>query len=212
MAHEPLQLDQYYHIFNRGNNRENLFVQRRNYPYFLKLYTTHIVPVAETFAYCLMPNHFHFFVRTRTKEEQEAYWQQQQQIASFSRKVSISFKFCEPSRAFNNMFIAYARAFNRAVGRTGTLFESPFKRKNVDNDDYFLTLIVYIHRNPQYHGFVRDFREWTWSSYGAYQSNGPTKIKREEVLELFRNRQDFTDFHMQQIDTTTIAPVLFDEH
>ena len=77
MANEPLQYGCHYHIYNRGNNRENLFVERRNYPYFLKLYTKHIQPVAETFAYCLLQNHFHFAIRTYAEEEQEAYYRKQ---------------------------------------------------------------------------------------------------------------------------------------
>ena len=48
----PLLYDTYYHIYNRGTNGENIFVQERNYEYFLKLYEKHIVPVADTFAYC----------------------------------------------------------------------------------------------------------------------------------------------------------------
>ena len=54
----PLERGKYYHIYNRGNNRENIFLQERNYAYFLKLYARHIEPVADTFAYCLMRNHF----------------------------------------------------------------------------------------------------------------------------------------------------------
>jgi hypothetical protein len=73
MANEPLQYGRFYHIYNRGNNGENLFVQQRNFPYFLQLYAKYIQPVAETYAYCLLPNHFHFGIRTFTEEEQEAY-------------------------------------------------------------------------------------------------------------------------------------------
>lgn len=73
MTIQPLRFGQTYHIYNRGNNRENLFVEPRNYPYFLNLYAKHILPIAETYAYCLLPNHFHFAIRTRTEEEQEAY-------------------------------------------------------------------------------------------------------------------------------------------
>jgi len=61
----PLQPGQYYHIYNRGVNRTNIFVEERNYVYFLKLYAKHISPVAETFAYCLLRNHFHLLVRIR---------------------------------------------------------------------------------------------------------------------------------------------------
>ena len=56
----PLAYDGYYHIYNRGNNRENIFKETRNYRYFLTLYAKHIEPVADTFAYCLLPNHFHW--------------------------------------------------------------------------------------------------------------------------------------------------------
>ena len=161
-----------------------------------------------------MPNHFHFQIYTRTEEEQETYWRQQMQSGSFleNERISISpFKLREPSRAFNNMFIAYTRAFNKATGRTGALFERPFSRKIVDNEAYFFTLIVYIHRNPQNHGFVDDFQDWKWSSYRAYSSVRLTNIQREKVLEWFGNHQDFIDSHMQPIDTTTIATVLFNE-
>jgi len=52
MPNTPLQFGEYYHIYNRGNNRENIFIASRNYDYFLRLYMKHILPVAETFAYC----------------------------------------------------------------------------------------------------------------------------------------------------------------
>ena len=55
----------YYHIYNRGTNRENVFIEERNYAYFLQLYIKHIEPVAETYAYCLLRNHFHVFARIR---------------------------------------------------------------------------------------------------------------------------------------------------
>ena len=67
----PLQYGKYYHIFNRGNNRENIFIEERNYRYFLKLCAKHITHVADTYAYCLLRNHFHFLVRIKTMEEQE---------------------------------------------------------------------------------------------------------------------------------------------
>jgi putative transposase len=65
----PLSPGGYYHIFNRGNNGENVFLEKRNYPYFLSLYTKYIEPIAETFAFCLLRNHFHLLVRIKTEEE-----------------------------------------------------------------------------------------------------------------------------------------------
>ena len=55
----PLAYGTFYHIYNRGNNHENIFVQERNYAYFLNLWWKHISPIAETWAYCLLRNHFH---------------------------------------------------------------------------------------------------------------------------------------------------------
>ncbi len=63
----------YYHIFNRGNNRETIFREQRNYYYFLKLYEKYIPLVADTFAYCLLPNHFHFLVRIKDEQDCQSY-------------------------------------------------------------------------------------------------------------------------------------------
>jgi putative transposase len=210
MPNEPLQFGQYYHIYNRGNNRENLFVKPRNYPYFLRLYARYIQPIAQTFAYCLLINHFHFFIRTYTEEEQEQYHLARRLVQSQKIEPISPFKLRQPSRAFNNMFIAYARAFNKATNRTGVLFETPFGREIVDSDAYFLTLIAYIHRNPQKHGLVDDFREWKWSSFSAFLSSKPTKIERDEVLAWFDGLDTFLDWHMTDVDETIIVPLLLD--
>ena len=61
----PLEPGKFYHIYNRGNNGENIFIAERNYAYFLNLYAKHIEPVAETFGYCLLRNHFHVLARIR---------------------------------------------------------------------------------------------------------------------------------------------------
>lgn len=211
MYHKPIQFGQYYHIYNRGNNGENLFVQERNYPYFLRLYTKYILPVAETFAYCLMPNHFHFLVRTRTEDEQKEYLQigsgqdGSDQIGSVLETEPITVRVKEPSRAFNNMFIAYARAFNKATNRTGVLFETPFRRKQVVSDAHFYRLVAYIHLNPQKHGFVDDFREWNWSSYGALISEAETHLGRAEVMDWYGGQDAFAEYHQQPLDEVGIV-------
>jgi len=119
----PLQHGKYYHIYNRGNNQENIFVEERNYPYFLKLYAKHIEPVADTFAYCLMRNHFHLLVRIKDETD----------LTGLGDLSGLA----EPSRAFSNLFNAYARSFNRAYLRTGALFQRPFGRIEVTSEAYF---------------------------------------------------------------------------
>lgn len=70
MSRRQLQLECYniYHIWTHANDDENLFLNKENYRYFLQKYKKHIHPVAETFAYCLMPNHLHLMIRVRDAE------------------------------------------------------------------------------------------------------------------------------------------------
>ncbi|MEQ8627311.1 hypothetical protein [Ekhidna sp.] len=65
----PLQPETYYHIYNRGINGEDIFKKEGNYDYFLLKYTRYINPIADTFAYCLLKNHFHLLIRTKSEEE-----------------------------------------------------------------------------------------------------------------------------------------------
>ncbi len=70
----PLEPGNFYHIYNRGNNRENLFIQERNYGYFMKLWGKYISPVADTYAYCLLRNHFHAAVRVKDAKTCQVSW------------------------------------------------------------------------------------------------------------------------------------------
>ena len=134
----PLQDGCFYHIYNRGTNGEPLFREDRNYRHFLKLYATYIAPIAKSYAYCLLNNHFHFLLCIRTVEEQLIYAQTQTgPVLETGPVFEPRFEPRTPSRQFNNFFIAYAKAFNKAYQRTGALFESPFKRKLVDHERYF---------------------------------------------------------------------------
>jgi putative transposase len=151
----PLEPGKYYHIYNRGNNGENIFIEERNYAYFMNLYVKYIDPIAETFAYCLLRNHFH--VGLRIKEDREDFGGLK-----------------NPGQQFSNFFNAYSKAINRAYGRTGSLFENRYRRKEVTTQRYFVRLIHYIHWNPQKHGFVTDFRDYAYSSYHLFLMDEPT--------------------------------------
>jgi hypothetical protein len=200
-------MGQFYHIYNRGNNAENIFVERRNYPYFLQLYAKHIMPVAQTYAYCILRNHFHFLVWIRTEEEQEA-WHRAQDLSGFENLTGLPRK---PSQHFSNLFNAYAKAFNKAYGRTGALFERPFGRVLIESEAYLIHLVSYIHQNPQNHGFVDDFRDWEWSSYQALLSTRDTHLERDEVLAWFQGRAEFQAYHRQPVPQRVIAPLAPDD-
>lgn len=123
-----LEPNKYYHIYNRGNNGENIFLEERNYHYFLKLYAKYVEPVADTFAYCLLKNHFHLLIRIKTQRVTE-----NQQIADLTVR--------EVHQQFNNLFNSYAKSINKAYKRTGSLFQKRFGRIEVTSDRHFLALI-----------------------------------------------------------------------
>jgi putative transposase len=202
----PLQYGQYYHIYNRGNNRENIFIEERNYRYFLKLYTRYIEPITNTYAYCLLRNHLHLLVRIKTVEEQEKTLR-----VSETLRVSGTFMPLDPGQQFGNLFNAYAKAINKAYQRTGSLFEHPFGRIPVTSDAYFVYLITYIHQNPQKHGFVDDFRLWPYSSYHTILSTKPTRLKRGEVLAWFDGPAEFQVLHQQVVNESQIASLVPDD-
>lgn len=184
---ETINLDSYYHIYNRGNNGENLFYSDENYRYFLKLYKKYIFPVAETFAWCLLKNHFHLLVKIRSDKEI---------CSNFSINNEKVDK--KPSQQFANLFNAYVQAINKQNERHGSLLETPFKRKQIKDEEYLKNLIIYIHNNPIEHNFVKCLENYKWSSYSSVISD--TYIEREKITELFDNKQNFIFAHQQKID------------
>ena len=64
-----LKPDETYHIFNRANGNEKIFLSSENYRFFLEKFKLHIQPIADTYCYCLLPNHFHFLIRIKSEEE-----------------------------------------------------------------------------------------------------------------------------------------------
>lgn len=185
---EPFQADSYYHIYNRGINGENIFKEERNYAYFLQKYTQFVSPIAETYAYCLMRNHFHLLVKTRSENDIKL---SEDGLAKNTNKP-IHWLL---SNAFASLFKSYSQSINKAYKRTGRLFEEPFRRVWVDNDEYFTELIYYIHHNPEKHGFINDFREYPHSSYQSHLRTAITRLQRDDVLKWFGGREEFEKFH-----------------
>ncbi len=187
---QALENGKYYHIYNRGINSDILFKENKNYEHFINLYDTHIEPIAETYAWCLMKNHFHFLVRLKEEAEIQT-----------ERKIL-------PSQSFSNLFNAYTKAFNKSYNRHGALFERPFKRKSIDNESYFQNLITYIHNNPVHHKICENPIEYPWSSYVTCISDKPTKLKRKKVIEMFNDIENFKYVHQLKSNPFTIESFL----
>jgi len=160
----------FYHIYNRGNNRELIFIEPTNYGYFLRLIKKYITPVADIYAYCLLGNHFHLLIK--------------------GKRNAISIE-----QHFSNLFNAYAKAFNKMYNRSGKLFSERFKKKKIIDEQYLTAIIYYIHSNPQKHELIADFRKYKYSSYKAMLSTAETGLQRAEVLEWFGGRELFKEYH-----------------
>ncbi|MGB0917536.1 MAG: transposase [Flavobacteriales bacterium] len=169
MKNQALEPNSFFHYYNRGNNKEYLFKTEENYFYFLSLAKKYLVPIADFYSYCLLPNHFHFVLRIKSEDELPA------EYNNGTRKLY---------QPFSNMFNAYTKAFNKMYQRQGSLFQEHPKRQQVKNDAYLRNLILYVNTNSSHHAMA-DYDTYPYSSYEALVSSGKTLVKRDEVLQLF---------------------------
>src|ERR1051326_2620790 len=152
----------YYHVFNRGNNRENIFREEKNYAYFMEKYLEHVAPHANTLAYCLMPDHFHFVISVKNSLNTSEVSTSEKNLkdlpgkpdsinafeTSKTSEVSVRSNILSPiEKGFKNFFVSYAKSINKKYRRTGSLFQSKFKKKLITNELYLKKVILYIHNN-----------------------------------------------------------------
>jgi len=191
MANPPLllQTQKYYHIYNRGINGCALFTEPSNYVHFLKLYDKYISPIAETYAWVLLGNHFHLLVKIRSQAEIISNLDGLETLQNLATDKRIH-------QQFSNLFNAYSKAFNKRNKRTGSLFEHPFRRKLIDTTVYLRRVVIYIHNNPVHHGFCQHAIEYGWSSYLTCLSEKETLLKREQVRNWFEDLDQFKQHHL----------------
>lgn len=209
----PLEEDQYYHIYNRANGNEKIFVEKDNYRYFMDKYKQHINPIADTYCYCLMPNHFHFLIRIKTENEVRKALVGKQHVPGFESgagkqhvpgfenlgrvRGSNEEQPLEKilSKQLSNFFNAYAKAFNKQQNRMGSLFIKNFKRKKIEDMRYMKNLIPYIHNNPVEARMVNAPEQFLHSSYNAILNNDNSFLKASELIEWYDDLNNFIDSH-----------------
>lgn len=194
----PLVNGEYYHIFNRGSDKRNIFAQQRDYARFQQAfyYYQFIGPKpkfsnfskyklrtfkpsqdskrVEILSYCLMPNHFHFLVQ-QLKENG---------IAGFISQLANS----------------YTKYFNTKYKRVGALLQGSFKSVHVENDEQLIHLSRYIHLNPIVSNITNNLDGYPWSSYSEYAYDKESLCSTKEVLNLFPSKNEYKTFLMDQID------------
>ena len=137
-----LSAGEYYHLYNRGNNRQTIFFERENYLYFLRQFRYFVATeTADVVAYCLMPNHYHVLV--------------------YLREDTLS-------KSMQRFTMSYTNAMNRRYKRCGALFQGRFNTIHVDSDAYLIKLTRYIHLNPVKAGLVKRPEDWEFLSYCDY--------------------------------------------
>lgn len=179
---QPLIEGQYFHIYNRGVNGEDIFKEQRNYYYFLQQYIAYCTDTMETLAYALLKNHFHLLVYIKENAE----------VPKYNGQGTIKLN---ASKQLSHFFNSYAQSINKAANRTGPLFESPFERKIIEDDSYITSMIYYCHYNAQLHSFVNDFKDWEFSSYHTILKNNNTFLASQKVLDWFGDVTAFEKAH-----------------
>jgi REP element-mobilizing transposase RayT len=154
--------NEYYHVYNRGNERRDIFFEPSDYLHFLdKIVLYGEKDKVSVVCFCLMPNHYHLLLSQREGGSISAYIHRLQ--TSFSMYLNIKHK------------------------RVGHLFQGPFKAKLILDDSYMLQLSKYIHLNPVEIG--QDYKEYLWSSYPAYlarrRANVCKTLDKRPILDYF---------------------------
>lgn len=196
----PLEPNKVYQIYNHANGSDNLFRSNENYRYFLQKYGEYIFPFADTYAYCLLPNHFHFMVKIRTENEiiealKIRKKEFQTNFENFQDLEKFGFICGKISQQFSNFFNAYSKAFNNMYNRKGNLFIQKIRRKPIENTKYFEQLVAYIHLNPIKHGFCKNIMDWEHSSIHAYYSDKHSKVNGEILADWLQNKSGLIKFH-----------------
>ncbi|MEO7924389.1 MAG: hypothetical protein ABIR30_11985 [Chitinophagaceae bacterium] len=192
-----------YHIYNRTNNKEKLFLSDENRHFFLKRFHVILSPFLDTFCWNLLPNHFHFLVRVKPAtaifeylEEKDPKYLTGTEKKFLDIKVSLG-ELIE--QTFKRFFQSYALAFNKMHNRKGNLFYKPFKRVLIETESHFTMAIIYIHANPLKHLLVKDFTRYKWSSWKILLSEDTTWLLREEVIEWFGSKKIFIKTHFDLV-------------
>ena len=160
-----------YHIMLRGIDKREIFLSKSDYKRFL----SYIEKIKETipvsvYAYCLMTNHVHILIKSETEE-----------IGNIVRRIAVG----------------YAQYHNIKYGRTGHLFQNRFRSETVNDDNYFLIVLRYIHQNPINAGIVKNVSDYQWSSYHEYIGYQSKLIDKSFALQYFSNINKFIEFMNQ---------------
>lgn len=202
----PLVNNQYYHIFNRGSDKRDIFLQARDYKRFqqtfyyyqftgpkprfskfaksdLKIFKPDKTnKLVETICYCLMPNHFHFLIK---------------QLKDNSIPIFIS-----------NLCNSYTKYFNTKYSRIGPLLQGKYQSVLIETDEQLVHISRYIHLNPIVSKITTDLTSYLWSSYPEYITRQEKPCVIKEILDFFPSPKKYQEFVEAQIDYGTTLEII----
>jgi len=178
-----------------------MFRNDDNRRFFLDRFNRYLSPFLDTYSWCLLPNHFHFLIRTKANTEIKIH------LNSTPKELlkPIEIDFINEAAVLNELFeiewmrffTSYSMAFNKMFNRKWNFFHRPFKRVLIQDEFHLRRAIVYIHSNPIKHNVYNDFENYKWSSYQSILSTKPTQLKRDLTLDLFGNKNEFIKIHRE---------------
>jgi putative transposase len=179
----PLRIEYpgaYYHVMNRGLSRRAIFLGDKGRERFLDLLSdiTRLWKI-EIYAYCLMDNHYHLLLHTP--------------------KGGLA-------RAMRHLDGIYTQRFNRSHHRDGPLFRGRYKAILIDAEEYFVSVVRYIHHNPVEAGVVSEMDRYRWSSHRGYLSKRerPVWLNTRSVLARFGGVREYREFMHSEIEKEVV--------
>jgi REP element-mobilizing transposase RayT len=188
-----------YHIYNQGNNRQTIFFNRQDYLLFMNLYKKLIHPTSDTISWCLMPNHFHFMIKTDDR------------CSTIFKQGGI---FIDPvTNGFRKLLSSYARISNNQNQRTGSIFRQKTKSKCLNDiiikpgsiyqiQDYFINCFHYIHQNPFVAKLATRLEDWEFSSFIDYSGLRDGSLCQRELATIHcdYHRESFIEKSYKLVD------------
>ena len=205
-----------YHIYNRSVGNAKLFLKEEDYTLFLKTWEKYLSKYLSAYAYCLIPNHFHFLIKCRKPDHTTRKFIELENTVKGYKYLNDEISYNDfIASQFKRFFNSYSTTTNIQRKRTGALWQKKFKRIWIRDEEHFRFMLLYIHHNGIHHNLVNNYVDWPYSSFHDYLagvsstllSDDPAGVRQlvtvatNAVLPVFSDqgtekaRQAFLEFH-----------------
>ncbi len=200
----PIEIGEYYHIYHRGNYKQMIFLDTRDYIRFL--FT--IIYFQSPISFNRIGEYVRNFERYGTfgvdrGTTQKVIQQRYVELTCFGfmpNHFHTELKEKEEggiAKYMGRVLNSYTKYFNTKYEKQGHLFQGPFKNKHVNDNEYLLHLSAYIYRNPrELEGWIGQEENYPWSSYQDYtkENRWGDLLKVDLILDQFKNKSEYKDF------------------